>query len=172
MDAVAAPQAFDQQMTQKALAREMFRRREGRVVQTSEFDLEAALLRDLERVPYRFRNLAKERLHFGSRAQVKLFRLVSNSSGIAQQTLRADANQTVMRLRMFPVDIVNVIGGDSLQPKLSGPRNQIPVDLRLLGDPVILKLKVEVLAPEGLPEPVDGVSGLLKLILLDQLGYF
>ena len=172
MDAVALAQALGQQMPQIAFAREVLRRMEHRVMQLAELDLQVALLGHLQRVLHRLRDLGKARLHLLRRTQIELLLGVPQPLGIGQLRLRADADQAVVRVRVALLDVMHVVRRDQLQAELLRPGNQVPIDLGLLGQAVVLQLQVEVLRPEGLLEPVNRLARLGQLVLLNPLRDF
>ena len=129
---VAAEQSFRDQLAQITFAREMFRRRKDRVMQFAELDLQVALLGHFERVPDRLGRVGEPRLHFLRRAQIKLLRLVAHPLRVGQLRLRADADQAIVRVGMAFLDVMNVVRRHQLQAEFLRPRDQLPVDLRLL----------------------------------------
>ena len=132
-------------------------------------DLQIAFLGHLDRVEDRFGHLGKEMLHLLGRPQEELFLLVAHPLGVAQLRLGADANQAVVRPRVVFLNIVDVVGGDALEPELFGPGNELSVDLGLFRNAVILEFEVEVSRPEGLLEEINRVPGALEIVLEDGL---
>ncbi len=92
--------------------------------------------------------------------------------GVAQQRLRADADEAVVRVGILLLDVMHVIGGDELQAELLRPGNEVAIDLGLLGDAVVLEFEVKIFRAEGLLEPVDRLARLGQLVLEDGFGNF
>ena len=124
----------------------------------------------LHRVGDRLGRLGKERFHLLGGPEIKLLGLVSHPLGVVAGGLGADADQDVMGLGMGPLQVMHVVGRHAFKPKLAPPRNELPVHLGLLGNPVVLEFQKEILRPERLLVPVDHLPGLLEVVLDDQLG--
>ncbi len=171
MNRVAAEQCLREQMPQITFACKMLRRIEHRIVQRLEIEFDIALLGDFQRVRDGFGNLREARLHFLGATQIKLFRHVTRAHAIriAQQILCADAHQTIVRVRVTFLNVVNVIRCDAFQPEFLRPRNQMLVHFRLLGDAVILEFEIKILRPERLLEPIHRIPRLRQLVLHDRL---
>ena len=167
MDAIALAQPLRQQVPQVAFAREVLGRMEHRVVQLVELDLQVAFLGHLQRVLHRLRHLGEARLHFLGRTQVELLVGVLQPFGVRQLRLRADADEAIVRVRVALLDVMDVVGRDELQAELLRPGNQLPVDLGLFGQAVVLQLQVEVLRPKRLLEPVNRLARPRQLVPLN-----
>ena len=139
-------------------------------MQFAELDFQIALLGDFQRVLHRFRRVGEARLHFLRRAQIKLLRLVAHPLGVGELRLRADANQAIVRVRMAFLDVMNVVRRDELQAEILRPFDQMPVDLGLLRDAVVLQFEEKIVRAERLLEPVHRLARLVQLILRDQIG--
>ena len=141
---VAREKSFREPLPQKAFAREMFRRMKHRVMQIlrgfRKFDFQIAHVGHGARVQNRLRHFGKTRLHLVRAAQIKLFPHIARAHAlrIAQHGLRADADETIVRVRMTFLDVVNVVRRDEFQPKFLGELKQLFVHLRLFGNAVIL----------------------------------
>ena len=174
MNRVAGKKALGQPLAQKSLTREMFGRMKNRVMQLAKLDVEVAFLGHLKRVFDRVWRFGKARLHLVGAAQIKLLRHITGAHalGVAQQILGADADQTVVRMRIALVDVVNVVGGDELEVEFLAELDQLPVYLGLLGQTVILQFKVEILRAERLPKPIHRRARLVDLVFHDQIRDF
>ena len=117
-------------------------------------------------------HLGKARLHLLRRAQIELLLGVPQPLGVGQLRLRADADQAVVRVRVALLDVMHVVRRDQLQAELLRPRNQVPVDLGLLRQAVVLQFQVEVLRAERLLEPVNRLARPGQLVLLNPLRDF
>src|SRR5436190_4828027 len=111
MNAIAGAQSFGQQMPQVTFPGEMLGRMEHREVQFLELELQVAFVRYLDGVPHSFRHLAESGSHLLRGAQVQLLLGVTGAHPlrVAQQSLRADAHQAIVRVRMTFLDVVHVI---------------------------------------------------------------
>ena len=67
---------------------------------------------------------------------------------------------------------MHVVGRHQFQAEFPGPRDQMAVDLRLVGDAVILQFEIKILRPQRLLEPINRVARPGQLVLDDQFGYF
>ncbi len=87
-------------------------------MQFAELNLQIAFLGDFECVFHRFGNFDEARFHFLRRTQKKLLRHVARAHalGIAQQILRADAHEAIVRVRIAFVDVMNVVVATSFKP--------------------------------------------------------
>ena len=120
--AVTAVQALGEELAQITFAGEMFGRMEDRVMEFAEFDFQIAFLGDFQRVADGLGRFAEARLHFLGGAEIKLLRHVGHALGVAQQGLRADADEAIVRVGMAFLDVMDVVGGDKLQAEFLRPR--------------------------------------------------
>ena len=148
----------------------MFRRLEDRVMQRFEVELHVALLGHLARVQHGLWDFGEKRLHLLRRAQVELLLHVTHPLGVAQERLRAEADEAVVRVAVLAIDVVDVVRGDALQAEFLRPRDEVLVHLRLFGDAVVLEFEIEVLRAHRLLEPIERRAGLGEVILDDGLG--
>ena len=139
-------------------------------MQRLEVERHVALLRDFECVLNRVGDFGEERLHLLRAAQIKLFLHVAHPLGVRELRLRAEADQAIVRVRMLLLDVMHVVRRDAFQTELLCPRDEMPVDLRLLGDAVVLELEIEVIRTKRLLEPIDGRARLRQVVLDDGVG--
>ncbi len=59
---------------------------------------------------------------------------------------------------------MDVVGGNQLEPEFLGPFDQMPVDLGLLGNAVVLEFEIKILRAERLFEPIDGVARFVQFV--------
>ena len=147
-----------------------FRRVKHRVVQLAELDLDVAFCGDLHRVAHRVWHLGEQRRHLLRRAQIKLLLHIAHAVRVREQRLRADADQRVVRVRVAFLDVVDIVGRHQFEPHVSGPRDELSIDLGLIGDAVVVQLEVVVLHAECLLEPVDLVARPVEFLRHDQPG--
>ena len=117
-------QTLRDQLAQITLPRVVRRRIEHRVMQLAELDLEVAFLRHFQRVGHRFRRFAEARLHLFGGAEIKLLRLIVHPLRVRELSLGADANKTIVRVRMPFLHVMNIVRRNQLQPEFLRPRNQ------------------------------------------------
>ena len=141
-------------------------------MQRLEVELDVALLGHLQRVLHRVGHLGEERLHLLRAAQIELRLDILHPLRVAEQRLRAEADETIVRVRMALLDVVNVIRRDALQAELLRPRDEMLVHLRLLGNGVILEFEIEIVRAKSLLKPINAIARLLQVILDDGLGNF
>jgi hypothetical protein len=141
-------------------------------MQLAEFDLQIALLRDLQRVLHCVGYFGEQRLHLRRRTQKELLGLVAHPLRIVAHCLRADADEAIVRLPIALLYVMHVIRRHALQPELLCPRDKLPVDLDLLRDVVVLKFQIKIFRAERLLEPVDRFARLLQIIACDGFRNF
>ena len=83
--------------------------------------------------------------------------------------LGANTDQRVVRVGMIALDIMHIVGGDEIEVKFFGPRNQLGVYLGLLVEAMVLQLDKKSLLTEELLKPVDCGAGLVGIIPYDRL---
>ena len=69
-----------------------------------------------------------------------------------------------MRVRVALLDVMDIVGRHQLEPHVGGPRDELPVDLRLLGDPVVVQFEVVILRSKRLLEPVDLITRFVRFV--------
>jgi len=117
-------------------------------MQSAELDLKVAFLGDFECVSHRVRDFAEQGFHLIGRAQVKLLRHVAHALRVAEQGLRADADECVVRVGVAFLDVMHVVRRHQLQTELLRPVNQVAIDFDLLGDRVVLEFEIEFSGPK------------------------
>ena len=65
---------------------------------------------------------------------------------------------------------MNIVGRHQLEPHVCGPRDELAVDLGLIGDAVVVQLEIIILRPERLLKPVDLVACLVEFLRHNQPG--
>ena len=114
-------------------------------------------------------DLGKECSHFIGAAQVKLFRRIIHAVRIAEVGLGANTDQRVVRVGMIALNIMHVIGGDKIEVKLFGPRDELGVYLGLFVEAMVLQLEKKSFLTEELLKPVECGAGLVGIIPYDCL---
>ena len=75
--------------------------------------------------------------------------------GFLERVAGLDAEQRLVRLRVFVPEVVDVAGRDERQAGLRGERRELGVDARLLLETGVLDLDVDVVAAEDLRQAVE-----------------
>ena len=174
MDSIALAQSLGHQMAQVTFASEMFRRVEYRIMQFAELDFQIAFFSDFYCILHCFRRLGEPLFHLFSRTKIKLLLGVAGAHPfrIAQHRLGANADQAIVCVRVAFLDVMHVICRHQFQPEFLCPRNQMPIDLRLLGNAVVLQFEIKVLRPQRLFKPINGRARFGQLILLNPFRNF
>ncbi len=141
-------------------------------MQLVELDGQIAFLRYLKRVQKRLRHLREARLHLHRGSQIELLLHIAHSLLVGEQALCANANKTIVGSGMLLLDVVDVIGRHKLQAEFLSPGNQPAIHYLLLRNPMVLQLEIEVVRPQRLLEPIDGVTSLVQPSPGDCLAHF
>ena len=144
------------------VAREPLGQREVRQQGVTELDLEVGALGDPEAVVARLRQFAEQVAHLLRRLQVVLVALELESLRVGDQRAGLDAQQGVVRLVIFAVGVVTVVGGEQRRADLLGDLDELGVGLVLGGDAVVLQLDEQVVPAEDVLQP----GGLLERALV------
>ncbi len=83
---------------------------------------------------------------------------------------RADADEHVLRARVLFLGVVDVVGGGNGNTRLAGDLHDLPVDQRLLRDPVVLHLEVKTFRAEQLAVVLSARAGFGVLAVEDGRG--
>ncbi len=135
-------------------------------------DLEIALLGDSSVFFTASGTSLKRACHLFSRTQKELLRLIGHALGVGELRLRADTDQTIMRVRIRFVHVVNIIGRNKFKPEFFVPSNQLLCDLGLFGNAVILDFEIKIFGPKNLLIPIDRFARFRQLILPNQAAKF
>ena len=169
-DIVADFEPFAEQLFQ-AVHRGLARRRcPFRIVEGLEIEIHIAAFGDVQRIGDSVRRVCKEGFHLLGGTQIELLRRVGQTLGIVYRGLGADADQHVMRVRVFLVDVVNVVSGHQLDVHFAGDLDQFGVDFELIRDAVLLDLQIVMIRPEQIHIPLDRLARFLQISAQDQLG--
>ena len=139
-------------------------------MQLAELDLQVAFLGHLQRVAHRLGDFGEAGRHLLRGSQVELLFGIPHPLRVGELGLGADADQAIVGVRVFFINVMHVVRRDELEAELPGPRDELAVDLGLFGQAVMLQLQVEVLRAERLLEPVNGLARAGELVLLDPIG--
>jgi len=77
-----------------------------------------------------------------------------------------------VRVRMAFLDVMARRSSRPASGRTPAPSNELPVDLGLFGQAVLLQFQVEVLRPKRLFEPINRRARPGQLVSLDALGIF
>ena len=135
---------------------------ERRQQDASEVELDVAPLRHLERPRHRVLEAGEVAGHLLGRLEEELVRVETPVRRILERVPRLDAEERFVRERVVGIEVVDVARRDERQPGLLGERDQLRVDLVLLGETGVLDLDVRRVAPEDLHETVEVGARVLR----------
>ncbi|MPN20245.1 hypothetical protein SDC9_167623 [bioreactor metagenome] len=97
-----------------------FRRGEGRHAADAELNFEVTFIYHIRGVCDRLSILRQSQTHLFFALEEKLFTLHAHAVGFIHKTLRLNAEQHILRLRIIGRNIVHVVGGDAFCADLRG----------------------------------------------------
>src|SRR5262249_46517882 len=103
--------------------------------------------------------------------QVELGLRVTHPAFVEQRRLRAEADQTFVRVGMLLVEVMHVVGGHGFQPELPGELKKTAVYLALLGNAVVMQFEIEIVGTENVSEFIERVLRLIERALRNLLRY-
>ena len=115
---IAFPKSRLRNMPQVSPVRIPFRYFKLGQVVIAELKFKVALVGDLPRVADRLRHIREKLAHFPGGFQVKFLRLKGHFAGLVDGGDSLDAHQHLLRVSVFPVYIMYVVGRDHLNGKL------------------------------------------------------
>ena len=118
----------------------------------------------------RFRHEAKERRHLLGRFDIVLPALITETILIGYLLAGLKAQKDVMGIDVFLVRIVAVVGADERIALLIMETDQLPVDMFLLRNSVVLKLEEEVILTEDIPVFTGNAFRAFIIPTADSLG--
>ena len=164
-------------LEQRLVGLVFFEERVARQDDVAELDGDVALVRNLERGRQALRMVLERLGHLLGALEVELVVLELHAVGVAHVLAHADAQHEVLRIGVFLLEVVDVVGADDLQPHLVGEADEHVVDLALGqaavgGDfgAVVLDLDVEVFFAEQVAEGLRPLLGDLVFAAVDGLG--
>ncbi|MNV34826.1 hypothetical protein D3C71_1262570 [compost metagenome] len=92
------------------------------------------------------RHMREQGLHLLGALQIQLIRSDAEALLVVYRLARADADQHVLNLRILPGQIMRIVRNRQGNAGLLGQRDQLRIDTLLLGNAVVLKLQIEILA--------------------------
>ena len=143
------------------------RDREVGQAQLAERQLQVGHLGDAPGVRERLGQLAEEGLHLGGGLQVEVRRLEAHPPGGVDVRAGADAEEDVVRLRLGPVDVVEVVRRDEREPDLGTESHELLVERTLLRQAVVLDLEVEAVRPEDVRVAARELPGRGPVVVLE-----
>ena len=136
----------------------------------AELDLDRAALGDLERPGHGVLEPREVGRHLLRRLEEELVRAEAPVVGVLERVSRLDAEERLVRVGVFGVEVVDVTGGDEREADLGGERDEARVDLLLLGEPRVLDLDVRRVPSEDLYEPVEIAVRIARPVLDESSG--
>ena len=116
--------------------------------------------------------LREERPHLRLALDVRFLAGEAEALGIVEIGPGADGQQHVVRLGIFPAEVVGVVGGHHADAQLLAQPEHALGDQALLGDAVVLDLEPESVLPEQLRKPLRGGLGVLVAPGPERVGHF
>ena len=98
------------------------------------------------RIRDRVGQIGKERSHLVARLHIKFVRLHFHAGRIVERALGLNAHEHVLHLPILFFEVVNVVGGNKLNPRFPRKAHKQRQNLLLLGNAVILNFDIEILA--------------------------
>ena len=135
----------------------------------AELDLDVGPLRDEQRVVARLGKLAEHVAHLGRRLDVEVVTLELEPLGVGLQRAGLHAQQRVVRLRVFLVRVMAVVGSEQRRLQPAGDVEQRLEDADVVFDAVVLQLDEEVLTAEQVLEAARGFERSFLLAREDEL---
>src|SRR5262249_31948885 len=135
----------------------------------AELELDAAALGDLRGPPKRVRVLAEVGGHLVRALEEELLCLEAPVARVLERVVRLDAEQDLVGACVLAPEVVDDTRGDERQLRRLGEALELRVDARLLGQPRVLDLDVDLVVPENLDETVEVGSGVGGPALLERL---
>ena len=90
----------------------------------------------------------KERPHLRLGLDVRFLAGEAEPLGIIEVAAGADREQDVVRFRVFPLEVVRIVGGDDTEAELAPESEHALGDRPFLGDAVLLDLQPEAVGTE------------------------
>ncbi len=164
---VALLQAFFGELDEVVEAVAALGRLEARQQDPAELELHVAALGDLERATERVLVAGEVGRHLLGRLEVEVVGVELPALRVLERVAGLDAEQRLVRARVFMLEVVDVAGRDEPEPGALGELREQRVDPLLLLEVRVLDLDVRVVGAEGLDEPVEvggsvGRPGLLE----------
>ena len=135
-------------------------------------EIEAALLRDAVGIFTGFRHHGEQIVHLVGAFYIELVCLEFHAVGIRDGLAGLDAQQNALHLRIFPGQVMGIVGGDQRDTGFPGKADQLGQDNIVLFQAVILQFDIVV----PFSEQILVVQGCLlgALVISDQngLGHF
>ena len=130
-----------------------FRHRERGQDRLAELDLDVGALGDQQRVVARLGHLGEQRAHLGRRLEEELVAVELEPVLLVDLGAGLHAQQRVVRLGVVLVRVVAVVGGEQRRADRTGRSASASGWSRCcVGEPVVLQLDEEVVAPEDVLE--------------------
>ncbi len=116
----------------------------GRQNMPAEFELKLTLIRNHASIADSLWNVGEQAVHFLLIFQIELAGRDLQPFFVVHRFPRTDTDQHILNLGVLLLQIMHIVCGHQTDPCFLGQLNQQRIDLLLLRQPMILKLKVEV----------------------------
>ena len=127
--------------------------------------------RMLERTGWQIQQRLEGGLHLSPTFQKVAAVAHAHPIGLVDRDAGLDTEQHVVRATILCTHIMNIVGGDQIEPETGSPRNQRLVDLHQIGDGMLLQLDEKVLFAKELHVPAKTFVGLAFFALQQKLGH-
>ena len=156
--AVALARADHRELAQVGVLVVALGHRERRQDRLPELDLDVGALGDQQRVVARVGQLAEHVAHLGRRLDVEVVAVELEALGVALERAGLHAQERVVRLGVFLVRVVAVVGREQRRLQLARDVEERPEHANVVVDVVVLQLDEEVIAPEDVLEARRGLE--------------
>ncbi|MNN34261.1 hypothetical protein D3C81_1480610 [compost metagenome] len=112
--------------------------------------LQLAGIGNFRRIGIRLRQMRKQQGHFRGSFQIKLIGMHFKPVFVIHRFTRTHANEHVLHLCVLLAQVMCVIGDHKLRPDFPGQLDELRIHFLLLGDAMVLKLQVKILAKRRL----------------------
>ena len=107
---------------------------------------------NLMRILHRLRQFAENLPHFLLALEIELIVGKPHTVFVIDVRRGLDAQKNIVRFRIFPVHVVNIVSADHWDPCFSAEADQFRIDERFLIKPLILNLEVEIIFAENISQ--------------------
>ncbi len=140
---------------------EFSRNRELRERVQAELDLDARPLGNEQRVVARLGNFGEQTPHLDRGLEVMLLAFEFEPLRVVDESPGLHTEQCVVSHGIFPMRVMTVVGGDQRCIQLPRDPDESRIGATLCGQPVVLDLHEQAVAPEDVLKPAGELEGLL-----------
>ena len=145
---------------------------EFRKQKLTKFKCQIATFSNSDGVGKRLGRFRKKRLHFFRGADIELIGGHGHPVGVFNGFSRLDTQQDIVRLGMFDIQIMTVIGGNQGNRQFPAQFDQSLVGNLLIGNPVFHDFQIEIVFTENIAVFNRGLPGLIHVAPYNVRGNF